>query len=328
VARHCGLSYFFRTTTIMVPMSPLLNRAESTPTLQWNSLRTELLWIWDGAVEETALDVVTDHRHGYWLWLLRDGEVSVQMGRKTWQARPGQWIVCPIGSTAQHFSVGARILSIHFRCEWPTGENLFEEREALVVEAADYPGLETSARELERLVSKEFPGIRVELLRQETGYPDFLRMQQRFLSVLAEFFEMMAANGRTMSRGGAGDERLWRAIECLQECPMSEPFPADRLQQETALGLVQLNRLFREEFGQTAREYRENLRLQSALASLEGTGVSIKEVGYNLGFKQPSHFTKWFSRKVGKSPQQYRQLAKESPHFADRSPALETAKGS
>ncbi|MEM1059062.1 MAG: AraC family transcriptional regulator [Verrucomicrobiota bacterium] len=301
--------------------SPSPTRAESTPTLQWNSLRHELLWIWDGAVEETALDVVANHRHGYWLWLLRQGEVSVQMGRQEWNARQGQWMVCPIGSTAQHFTPGARILSIHFRCEWPTGENLFEDRAALVADAAKFPQLEARARELERLVSRNFPGIRVELLRQATGYPEFLELQQRFLAFLAEFYRLMEHDGRTMSRGGGGDERLWRAVECLQESPLAEPFPAERLQQETALGLVQLNRLFREEYGQTAREYREALRLQSALSSLESTSISIKEVGYNLGFKQPSHFTKWFSRKVGKSPQQYRKSVQAEPEFADRSPA-------
>jgi AraC-like DNA-binding protein len=273
------------------------------------------LWIWDGPVAPTAMHLVDDHRHGYWVWLLREGKVSISMGKEVWEAKVGQWIVSPHGLTLQQFSEGSRILSVHFRCEWPTGENLFEENDGLIVNAGDYPNLERSASRFERLVRQHFPGVRLELLQRQTNFPVFLKVQQRFLQWLIDFYEMMVDQGRTLSQGGSGDERLWRAAECLHSAPLSSPFPAEQLQRDTSLGRAQLDRLFLKEFGTTPREYWERLRQESALSILESTSKSIKEIGFLLAFKQPSHFTKWFTRRVGITPQEYRIRAKE-PQFA------------
>jgi AraC-like DNA-binding protein len=238
------------------------------------------------------------------------------MGRRKWSAGAGQWLVSPHGSTVQSFSPDARILSIHFRCEWPTGENLFEENDALIFNAEDFPILERSGSRLERLVNRHFPGVRVEYLQQETNYPVFLKVQQRFLQWLIDFFEVMTEQKRTLSRGGSGDERLWRAAEYLHTAPLDGPFPSDQLQRETSLGRAQLDRLFWKEFGTTTREYWDKLRQESAIASLESSSMSIKEIAYHLGFKQPSHFTKWFSRRVGITPQQCRANAADEPQYA------------
>lgn len=296
-------------------MFHIRHRAISTPTLRWSSLRSELLWVWDAPVASTALHVSDDHRHGYWVWLLREGKVTITMGDRMWEAHAGQWLVSPHGSTVQHFSSDARILSIHFRCEWPTGENLFVQNDAVIFEAKDYPVLERSGSRLERLVSRHFPGVRIEFLQQETNYPVFLKMQQRFLQWLIDFFEVMTEQKRTLSRGGSGDERLWRAAEYLHTSPLDGPFPAEQLQRETSLGRAQLDRLFWKEFGTTTREYWERLKQESATASLESTSMSIKEIGYRLGFKQPSHFTKWFTRRTGKTPQHCRADSAEGPQF-------------
>lgn len=281
----------------------------STPTLRWNSLRTELLWIYDGPVRAESLCVTKDHGIGYWMWLLRKGNVVISAEKQTLKAKAGQWLVSPHGMTRQEFSPDADILSVHFQCTWPTGENLFVEKEGLVFDASRFPRLERSASRLERLVSRHFPGVRLELIRQPTGYPVFLRIQQRFQEWLINFFEAMTEQNRTLPRGGECDERLWRAAECLHSAPLDGPFPAQQLQRETLLGRAQIDRLFWKAFGATTREYWENVRQESAESSLKATLMSIKEISYRLGFKQPSHFTKWFFRRVGATPQEYRKRA-------------------
>lgn len=289
----------------------------SNMTLRWSSLRSELFWIYDGPVMGEALHQPADHQHGYWLWLIRKGRVIVEMSGERWEARAGQWLVSPHGRLMQDFSEDADILSVHFRCQWPTGENLFLESSALVFDSSDFPQLERSASRLEKLVYRHFPGVRLEFLRQATEYPVFLKVQQRFLQWLIDFYEAMTALDRTLYRGGQGDERLWRAAELLHAISLDSPFPAQELQRETSLGRAQLDRLFLKEFGATSRDYWENLRQQSAVRSLQSSTMSIKEIGYRLGFKQPSHFTKWFTRRIGATPQNYRAQSAREPQFVE-----------
>ena len=298
----------------------------STQMLHWSSLRTELLWIYEGLVPSYSLQVTTDHRFGYWAWLLQEGSVHVTMGNQSWTAHEGQWLVPPQGLMTQEYSPNARILSVHFRCQWPTGENLFSETDGLVLEASDFPNLTRSASRLASLVHRHFPEVKLEFLQQTADYRLFLKVEQRFLQWLIDFFDMMIQQKRTWSRGGAGDERLSRAAEVLHSNPLDSSFPAVQLQQATSLGRTQLDRLFWKAFGTTTREYWEMLRQESAISSLDVDTLSIKEIGYRLGFKQPSHFTKWFSRRVGVTPHDYRSNSSQGVQFKlEKTPAAVSA---
>ncbi len=81
--------------------------------------------------------------------------------------------------------------------------------------------------------------------------------------------------------------------------------------QGNGAGRAHLDRLYWKEFGATHRVYWEQLREESATRSLETTHLSIKEIGYRLGFKQASHFTKWFLRRLEMTPSQYREQVAE-----------------
>jgi len=268
-----------------------------------------LLWIWEGNVAEDSLSTDTDHRQGYWVWLLRKGSVQVEMEGKTWKARAGQWIVSPQGLMSQNFSPGARILSVHFRCQWPTGENLFTGRDGLVLNAREFPGLERSASALCRLVHRHLPRVRINFSTQATEYPVFLRFQQLFQQWLTDFYEALTRKNRFLTQAGEGDERVMRAAQYLHEAPLDAAFPAARLQKETGLGRAHLDRLYWKEFGLTTRVYWNRLREDSATRHLVTTALPIKEIGYRLGFRQASHFTKWFRHRRGVSPNTFRQQA-------------------
>ena len=281
----------------------------STPLHRWASLRSELLWVWEGNVAEESRSTSADHRQGYWVWLLRQGHVQVEMDGKTWKAKAGQWIVSPHGFMTQKFSPDARIVSVHFRCQWPTGENLFAGRDGLVLNAREFPRLERSASSLRRLVHRHFPHVRINFSAQATDYPVFLRFQQLFQQWLIDFFETLTRKNKYLTQVGEGDERVQRAAQCLHEAPLDAPFPTAQLQKETGLGRAHLDRLYWKEFGLTTRVYWDRLREDSATRHLESTQLSIKEIGYRLGFKQASHFTKWFRHRRGLSPKTFRQQA-------------------
>ena len=45
-----------------------------------------------------------------------------------------------------------------------------------------------------------------------------------------------------------------------------------------------------------------------ARAMLVQQRSSIKQIAYTLGFRQASHFTKWFTQRTGRTPSAFREL--------------------
>jgi len=64
---------------------------------------------------------------------------------------------------------------------------------------------------------------------------------------------------------------------------------------------TKLKRLFNQVFGKSIFQYFQNFRMQEA-ARLLKEGLSISEVGYQLGFSNLEHFTKVFEEVIGVKP--------------------------
>ncbi|MEZ8028054.1 helix-turn-helix domain-containing protein [Enterovibrio norvegicus] len=82
----------------------------------------------------------------------------------------------------------------------------------------------------------------------------------------------------------------------------------------TALGLSQgqLNRTCQRSADQQALEIIHGRIVDEAKRLLIFTQLSSKEIGYQLGFKDPGYFSRFFTRHVGQAPKQFQQqLLKE-----------------
>lgn len=285
---------------------PLLTQ-ERMSISRWSSLRTELIWIYHGQVTPETRHLSAEHSTGFWVWLLKQGQVVVKKPGHTWQAEAGQWLMMPSGHAVQKFSPDARILSVHFLCQWPTGENYYDSGMARVWDGAIYPALERSALKLHGLVARQFPHVRTDFSQQVTNYETFMLFQKYFSEWLSHFSRAWARLEGPLTRSSQTDDRLLRALRVLNQTPLSDPFPEEAVLTQSSLGRSQLDRLALRDTGVTIREYWERLREQAARHSLRMGSMPVKEIAYQLGFKQQSHFTKWFSRRTGASPQEYRQ---------------------
>jgi AraC family transcriptional regulator, transcriptional activator of pobA len=58
--------------------------------------------------------------------------------------------------------------------------------------------------------------------------------------------------------------------------------------------------------GKSAQEYIQLKIIDVAKEKILDTGKSISEVGYELGFKYPAHFSRFFKQQVGSSPNEFR----------------------
>lgn len=64
--------------------------------------------------------------------------------------------------------------------------------------------------------------------------------------------------------------------------------------------------LIKKETGKTALEFMQLRLLDLAKERIFDTSKSLSEVSYELGFKYPQHFTRFFKQKVGITPHEYR----------------------
>jgi len=270
-------------------------------------MRTELIWIYEGDVDPMNRRRRSDNNHGYRVWLLLSGSVEVRRDRLVLRAGAGECMIPPRGTMQQKFSDDARILSVFFSCEWPTGENLFNEHRGVVFKTADFPEFSRKAMELSgRVKTFSFAPTDIHFTEHLVPYIGYLELQRLFLEWLQVFAETLLALGHTYVQVEPIDKRLLQAVLGLKQTSLSLPFPAELIQQESGLGRSQLDRLFFQNFGMTTRSYWDRRKLESAKALLATTANPIKEIGFRLGFKQASHFTKWFQIHTGLNPAAYR----------------------
>jgi AraC-like DNA-binding protein len=64
-------------------------------------------------------------------------------------------------------------------------------------------------------------------------------------------------------------------------------------------------RLFKEAFGMTPIQYQSHLRISEAKRMLVSTDAQVSQIGYQLGYSSPEHFSRQFAAKVGVSPSNY-----------------------
>jgi AraC-like DNA-binding protein len=270
----------------------------------WSFLHARLLWCYEGEVDAPNRRLFS-RRNQLSAWWIQAGSVTVKRGRDTWIARAGEWIFCGPHPMHQEFSTDARILSINFKLEWPSGDSLVDQ--ILVVPADAHPALGKAARALLRFISRRFPRIGTALQPQPIELTDFFETQQLFAAWAQAYLKTLLAAGVVPARMGGLDPRVLAALRQLDRHDWRTPFREKNLAAATGLSAGHLDRLFVQQLGLTPRAYLQKRRLESATATLADSTVPAKKIAYDLGFSSASHFTHWLRRATGKSPREVRQ---------------------
>ena len=96
-----------------------------------------------------------------------------------------------------------------------------------------------------------------------------------------------------------------RLIERMQET-LADPVPVEALMADIGLTRRQIERLFRNELGQSPGKFYMKLRLERAKLLLQQTKKPIVEVAIACGFSSASHFSKSYRDAYGRSPHEAR----------------------
>jgi len=87
----------------------------------------------------------------------------------------------------------------------------------------------------------------------------------------------------------------WKSI--AEQCG----FSATKMAQQCGISTRQLRWYFREYRGLALKKWLDDLRVEVAAMMLQN-GDSVKSIAVDLGFKQRSHFSKFFKRVTGTAP--------------------------
>lgn len=107
-----------------------------------------------------------------------------------------------------------------------------------------------------------------------------------------------------------GDKRIQSACDYMQ-VHLAEGFSVDDVAAACNLSTSRLAHLFKEHMGVSPKSWSNNLRLQQARKLLLSNSDSINHVARQVGYEDPSQFTKYFKRNMGCSPREFRQSFRE-----------------
>ncbi len=102
------------------------------------------------------------------------------------------------------------------------------------------------------------------------------------------------------------DERFLERLQKVLDDHLTNPdFSAETFSTAMGVSRMQLYRKLKALTGQSSTEFLRSQRLKLAAALLKTNKISISEIGYTVGFNDPSYFTKCFKQEFGCSPSEY-----------------------
>lgn len=99
-------------------------------------------------------------------------------------------------------------------------------------------------------------------------------------------------------------DRLSPAVFYIQQ-HYSERIYSDAMARICGMSPSQFSRAFKQEYGLTFQDFLLRYRVQQACKFLAAPVANIADVAYNVGFSDPSYFTRIFKRFVGVAPSEY-----------------------
>ncbi len=291
-----------------------LQHEVSAKVIAWDTLRVSLLWVYEDVPKKSRGGVVVTATH---CWYIMRGSVTVYLNDgRVLTIEAGNWFVLPQGRLERTFSEDAYLISLHFRARWPDDSRLFSQDEHLIIPDRQGQGLLEQAQAMLAYVKKTFPEVELFITTEHASALEYLQLQKLLLGWIIEFIEVHRAMGYSTHTLSPMDERMVNAREYIDQHIFSQVLPEGVIAAKVGISVSQLNRLFSAQYGKTPRRYMEDRRLALAKRLLQGSDVSIKQLAFNMGFKQLSHFSSWFRRQADVSPRAFRRKQLQSRDYS------------
>jgi AraC family transcriptional regulator of adaptative response / methylphosphotriester-DNA alkyltransferase methyltransferase len=111
---------------------------------------------------------------------------------------------------------------------------------------------------------------------------------------------------------------LFQDAVAIVEAEFASDLSLDDIARRVASSRRQLQRAYAEIGETTFRDHLTQVRMQRAADLLDGRGLTVREVAFRVGYRQPAQFAKAFRRHQGTSPSDYRASRRTTPAERDR----------
>jgi YesN/AraC family two-component response regulator len=121
----------------------------------------------------------------------------------------------------------------------------------------------------------------------------------------SRFAQEVLIRPKDISISSADEQFLERLQKVMDQHLTQTDFSAERFSKEMGVSRMQLHRKLKAITGQSTSEFIRSQRLKLAYNLLKDKKANISEIGYTVGFNDPSYFTKCFKQEFGASPTDY-----------------------
>lgn len=137
-----------------------------------------------------------------------------------------------------------------------------------------------------------------------TGCASFL---ERLPALLSRFFsDLLIANTLpSLSHSTHAQGSIERIRDAIAAQLDNEDLNMDDLAHFVGVSRNHLHRIVKKATGLSTTDYVHHVRIELACAMIRDTRQSIKEVAYNVGYKNPTHFSRMFKAVMQISPREY-----------------------
>ncbi len=130
-------------------------------------------------------------------------------------------------------------------------------------------------------------------------------------SIQQKFTSGMKIEPKNIPVTSVDQKFMQKAIEIIEQHMDDPDFSVEKFSELMAMNRVSLYHKIKSLTNLPTREFFTVIRLKRSAQLLRESGLSITEIAYGVGFKDPSHYSKLFKKQFGKSPTAYIKESKE-----------------
>lgn len=254
------------------------------------------------------------HRHDrfFQIHYVMSGTVRVFLDEKRYEARAPMFFLTP--PTVPHAFItdsksDGHVLTVRQQLIWPLLEYQFGLGSGPFVRPACVALDEQSGSDIQTAIeiSKLFEGVRDEFNRELAGKRLALENLTRLIFI--SIFRLAATNREQGTPTRSEDLHIFQRFNEKIESHFRDHWPLSDYASSLGVSEARLNDICRRIADLPSKKIIHERLMQESKRLLLFTNQSVNEICFELGFKDPAYFSRFFSRNAGSSPGSYRRYS-------------------